>query len=87
MKIIYKFKASHFIIISVTVTLSFNSDSYIVLENEGSVEVCLILNAPLSIPALDVIVTTTATVTDTATAGMCTHVHYALLSAVPIIYT
>ena len=50
--------------------LSFSSDHYVALESDGTVELCLVLNVPLSIPALDVIVTTTTTDNDTATAGM-----------------
>ena len=48
----------------------FSSDHYVVLESDGTAELCLVLNVPLSIPALDVIVTTTTTATDTATAGV-----------------
>ena len=55
--------------------LSFSSDHYVVLESDGTVELCLVLNVPLSIPALDVIVTTTTTDADTATAGMLYHVY------------
>ncbi|CAI8053959.1 P-selectin [Geodia barretti] len=41
-------------------TLSLSSGTYVALENEGSVEVCVVLNIPLNIP-LDLIITTTAT--------------------------
>ena len=41
-------------------TLSLSSGTYVALENEGSVEVCVVLNIPLNIP-LDLTITTTAT--------------------------
>ena len=40
--------------------LSLSSGTYVALENEGSVEVCVVLNVPLNIP-LDLAITTTAT--------------------------
>ena len=57
-------------IIAASFRYFFSSDHYVVLESDGTVELCLVLNVPLSIPALDVIVTTTTTDNDTATAGM-----------------
>ena len=50
--------------------VSFSTDHYVVLESDGTVELCLVLNFPLSNPMLNVTVTTTATATDTATTGM-----------------
>ena len=41
-------------------TLSLSSETYVAVENEGSVEVCVVLNIPLSF-ALDFTVTTTDT--------------------------